>query len=139
LILLKKHIIETEAITPPIRLDPGARWKLDGFGVLALEMLLWCWQARRDPNPGTEGAYGIYGFLMKKLPPFHADFLDVWWYFTHTTVNDFYYRRLQQIPEIKRLVTPLSYDGNAHLARSYIVRKIRERFKSFALTEPRIG
>ncbi|MBZ5585630.1 MAG: hypothetical protein LAQ30_26205 [Acidobacteriia bacterium] len=59
-------VIERDEITPPIRLDPGARWKMDAFGLLALELLLWVWQARRNPS--------LYGSSACSVPkPFDGE------------------------------------------------------------------
>lgn len=122
--------IEREEITPPLRLDPGARWKMDAFGLLALELLLWVWQARL--NPSMYGGYGDCARL--SLRPFNDESAKEWWGFIRWIMTTFY-PRPQQVAELRRLVTALSYKGDTYKEYAYIVRKLRERLESFAIPD----
>lgn len=124
-----RRILENGEFTPKINLDPGSRWRLDGFGLVTLQLLLWLWQARREPV-----RYRQYGALASNLEPFHKSTMEQWWRAVRIVLTE-HYPKHQYVPKLKRLVTPESYQGDSRKRQSYILRKIRERLASFAIPD----
>ncbi len=112
----------------PVDLDPIARWKLavDPFGQYALELLLWLWHARQIPE-----SYKPFGKIIAECKPFDVDTSKKWWklgrmVFLHA------YRQPQEVPELRALATAPSYTYSAPRMRGYIVKRLGQRFLSFA-------
>jgi len=110
----------------PVNLDPIKRWQMDEAGVLALELLLWLWQAHLNPS-----AYPVVGGSAAESKPFTVNSVRRWWhlariYFLH------FYPKPEQVPELIRLVTAPSVKGSAAKERQDILGKIRDHFTRFA-------
>jgi hypothetical protein len=114
----------------PVELAASARWKLDRPGLVALQILLCLWQASHtldEKNPYSICAYHV--------EPFHDDSAEAWWCFAHMMFTDSY-RHPERVPGLISCVKPPSCRDSPIKSRNYIIRKVRERFLSFAPPAP---
>lgn len=110
----------------PVNLDPIKRWRMDEAGILALQLLLWLWQAHLNPS-----AYGVVGKGAAESEPFSVHSTRRWWYLARSWF-DYFYPKPLQVPELARLVTAPSVKGSVRKERQDILGRIRDHFKSFA-------
>jgi len=112
----------------PIHLDPGKRWKLDVFGMLALQLVLWIWCSRIDPDPDR-----VRGLTLahSHLPVFEQnDSAHTWWRYAKGFLHDSSRRWCDE--EGVRALIPVSCQASSATRNTYFLRKVRERFLSFA-------
>jgi hypothetical protein len=115
-----------DADSCPVNIHPTARWKMDDAGQFALELLLWLWRARQIPR-----RYGRWGECAHQLPFFEIDTAEEWWALARGVMTDSY-QKPQTLPELRALAVSQNSRSNAMAARNEIVRKLRDRFASFA-------
>jgi hypothetical protein len=110
----------------PVDLGKSARWKLDAFGVVALQAVLWLWQARLHPR------------LYRSIANFAATqgkFSDEtprgrWWLMCKWLLKTRLPNR-GDVPELARLI-PTSCRGSAAARRKFVLRRIHQRIVGFA-------
>jgi len=98
----------------PLELDPSARWKLDEWAEIAFSLLFYLWNKRRQT-----------------LPEFNTDNAPKWWDEAWTLLLETY-PAVETEPELFKLVKPPSVRKSRGRVRSYILRKLEERFVAFA-------
>lgn len=109
-----------------IYLDSGKRWKLDLFGMLALQLILWLWHFRNCPDPGK----GL-PFKRCNLPVFReGNSANRWWKYGVALLHDT--RRKWCDEERVKALIPRSCQATSVTRNTYFLRKMRERFKNFA-------
>lgn len=114
----------------PFEIDPSARWQLDEFGKMAFALLVYLWRARSENRvPATD--YGELGKVMDSLPTFNADSAPQWWEVAEKILER-HCPDLVKIPELVALVKAPSRRRSPGRMRSYIWRKLEERFVKFA-------
>lgn len=130
--------IDCESVVP-LELSRSARWKMDGFGLVALQILLCLWKSRRNFNHDSiyslgddHDSYGIHAYY---IGPFHSDSAAAWWELALNTFTDFY-RHPEQLPGLASCVKGPSANRSPSARRNYIIRKVRERFVNFAPPPP---
>jgi hypothetical protein len=126
--------IDLEEVAP-VDLFPSARWKLDRAGLVALQILLRLWQFRHVSEKEDGGAehrelYDLYKSIAHQLEPFHEDSARRWWDIAQMLFTDCY-RHPERVRELASVKAP-SCKGSPPKHRNYILRKLRERFLSFA-------
>ena len=110
----------------PFDLGPSARWKLDAYGVVALQAVLWMWQARLHPR--------LYGSIADYNAA-HGKFSDEtptgrWWRICKWLLKTRLPSR-GDVPELTRLI-PTSCRGSAAARRKFVMRRIHQRIVGFA-------
>ena len=114
----------------PFEIDPSARWQLDEFGKMASALLIYLWRARSENRvPATD--YGALGKVMDSLPQFGDDSAPQWWEVAKK-VLEIYCPDPVKIPELVALVKAPTRKRSPGRTRSYILRKLEERFVKFA-------
>lgn len=128
-----------------IDIRPHKRWMLDPLGMVALQILLWIWYARKHPDPLEPVT-----FTAKKLRDFSTESYQIevtplgrakaykfdtksyeeWW-----KVGRSHYNRARRFPGLEwRLSADIPRCCRASPANrhTYILRVLRDRFGSFA-------
>lgn len=125
--------IDRESVAP-VDLLKGAHWKLDRAGLVALQILLCLWQFRyipdRDDGRADWEPIEVYRMMAHHLKPFHDGSKHRWWKVAQMLFLD-YYPHPAQLREFASVCAP-SCKGSPVKHRNYILRKLRERFLSFA-------
>ena len=121
----RAHIEIEKAEILPIAIYPEKRCKLDRFGMLALQIVLWMWYARRVPNHDE-----LLTTTCKHLKDFDSDSVASWWNVGKGLLN------LVQSPprrnrRIRELI-PISCRTSLATENTYFLSKVRTRFYSFA-------
>ncbi|MFZ2643544.1 MAG: hypothetical protein WA117_21310, partial [Verrucomicrobiia bacterium] len=114
----------------PFEIHRTARWKLDEFGKTAVALLVYLWRARSENRfPATD--CGELGKVMDSLPPFSNDSAPQWWEVAKK-ILELHCPDLVKIPELVALVKARTRNKSPGRTRSYILRKLRERFVGVA-------
>jgi hypothetical protein len=119
-------LLQQHASQSPVYWKTDAKWKMDALGLVSLQLLLWIWQAQHKPE-----RYGGFGIAALTLAPFSRQTAHRWWRLARDTLLHFY-RHPEQVPQLRNLVTAQSCRDSDVTARTHIIRKLRERFLSFA-------
>jgi len=113
-------------IVAPIDLHPEKRWKLDLFGMLALQLLLWLWYARTHPYPQAD----ILTKSATKLPDYDRNSVRNWLEYGRWLLHN-----VRPAPgnarRVRKLIPP-SCRGSRAAENTYFLRCLRDRFRSFA-------
>jgi len=120
-------VLQTHAAESPVEWRPTAQWEVDGFGLVALQLLLILWLAREKP-----AYYGAYGVIGKNLERIDRQTSERWWGVAlHLLYLMCRRRPPEKVPALRKLVKSKSCQ-TARQAHHAIIDALRRRFKSFA-------
>lgn len=109
----------------PVDLDKIARWSLDPFALVSLQLLLFLNCARLNPT-----AYGWVGAVVGNMSDFNEDTCPLWWRYA----NDLFYRVCPH-PEALRSLSPLMTAPSLVTRtkkRKFFLLRLKQRFTAFA-------
>jgi len=118
----------------PVDLHPMAQWKMDSFGFVALELLLWVWRERTQPQrwrvrclPNWRGCARWQ--MLESL--FDRQSENHWWFLARHAFRETY-PYPERLSEFKSLITAQAIRRSERLIHSYIVNRIHQRFRAFS-------
>lgn len=115
----------------PVDLDKIARWSLDPFALVSLQLLLFINCVRLNPS-----AYGWFGAVVRdtKLSEFDTDTCPRWWVFG----KDIFHKvcaHPEDLPTLSPLLTAGSLSTRAK-KRKFFMLRLKQRFHAFAPPPP---
>jgi len=114
----------------PLELDKYAKWKWDDAADIAFALLCYLWQSRSE-NRRTQMDYGKFGEAVDCLPKFTDDSANEWWRVARV-VFLFTYPKPETVPELAKLVKPLTRRRSPGRMKQAILELLKARFISFA-------